>query len=157
MQNLVKSFVHPSKELVLYSFENPAFVVAEYHDLTHIPVEEYVNFLERTGDFLVAQQTGRLLADFTQLINFPSELRAAAINNFKRLIADRIPYLLLAMVTPKEALLNPTLEIAVDVAKPLSRKFLDGEAFTKKEEALNWLLEYPVERKNHRAVLKSVR
>lgn len=155
MQNLVRSFVHPSKELMLYSFEDPAFVVAEYHDLTEISTEDYINFLELTGDFLVSQQTGRLLADFTQTVNFPPELRAAAINNFRRLIADRIPYLLLAMVTTKEMLFKPTLDDAVDVAKPLSRKFLDGQAFTKKTEALSWLLEYPVQKKFQCAVLKS--
>jgi hypothetical protein len=136
--------MHPSKELALHSHFDPPFVVAEYYDLTRIGIYEYLEFLKLTGDFMVAQKTGRLLADFSQLTNFPQELRAAAINNFRQLIADRIPYLLLAIVKPKEIILNPTLELAVDVAKPLSRKFLDGQTFLRRPDALNWLLEYPV-------------
>src|SRR5687768_16555446 len=109
MENRLKSFVHPSKALELHSYTAPSFIGVEYHDLTNLSTEEYLDFLKLTGDFLVEERTGRLLADFSQLTNFPHEVRAAAINNFRRLIADRIPYLLLALVNPKDMQLNPTL------------------------------------------------
>ncbi|HEY0656113.1 MAG TPA: hypothetical protein VGD65_23425 [Chryseosolibacter sp.] len=84
------------------------------------------------------------MADFSCLQNFSVELRASAINNFRRLIANRIPYLLLAIVKPRELITDITLEVALDLAKPLSRKFIDGQIFLNEKEALNWLLAYPV-------------
>lgn len=144
MQNRSNSFVHSSGQLVLNSYGHPAHVVAQYLDLKKIDADEYLHFLKLTGDFLVAVRSGRLLADFSQLENFSGELRAIAINNFRRLIADRIPYLLLAIVKPKGMRLDITLDMAVAIAKPLSRKFLDGQIFSSKKEALSWLLEYPV-------------
>lgn len=144
MHSLSKSFVHPSKELALYAFRNPNYVVAVYHDLRHIGKEDYIEFLRNTGNFLSENETGRLLADFSALKNFPLELRATAINNFRTLIADRIPYLLLAIVKPKELIKDFTLDVALDIAKPLSRKFIDGQIFFNEKEALNWLVGYPI-------------
>lgn len=144
MQPLSKYFIHSSKELALQAFENPNYVIAVYHDLRLITREDYLDFLKHTGDFLSEHETGRLLADFSTLKNFSLELRATAINNFRRLIADRIPYLLLAIVKPKALLEDFTLDVALDLAKPLSRKFIDGQIFYDEKEALNWLVGYPI-------------
>jgi hypothetical protein len=96
----------------------------------------------------VEGNTGRLLADFSKLENFSVDLIAVAINNFKSLISDRTPFLLLAVVMTKESWTDPAMHLALKVAKPLSRKFLDGQIFKSHEDALQWLLDYPVPRQS---------
>lgn len=144
MENYVKSYIHPSKELSLFLFENPSYLVASYGDLKIIDSREYLDFLTYTGDFLLESKTGRLLADFSKIKNFSVDLMAVAINNFRTLISDRVPFLLLAIVSNKDSWADPAMNLALEVAKPLSRKFLDGQIFKKREEALHWLLDYPV-------------
>jgi hypothetical protein len=144
MVNYVNSYIHPSKELSLFLFDDPPYVIASYGDLKGIDAKEYTEFLSCTGDFLQMSNTGRLLADFSALQNFSVDLMAVAINNFRSLISDRTPYLLLAIVSTNESWRDPAMHLALELAKPLSRKFLDGQIFKKKDEALHWLLDYPV-------------
>jgi hypothetical protein len=141
---LHKSYIHPSSELSLRLFSQPLFVEASYRNLSEIGKEEYMDFLKLTGDFMVEGGTGRLLADFRELESFPLKLRAMAINNFKSLISDRLPFLLVAIIKRKHVVDDFTIEIALELAKPLSRKFLDGQIFNDQKEGLSWLVDYPV-------------
>jgi hypothetical protein len=143
MQPAVKTFTHSSNELFLHAFIDPNFVIAEYHCLKDIAKEDYLDFLRITGQFMSEHNTGRLLADFSSLKDFPFELRATAINNFRQLIIDHVPFLLLAILKPKVFLPDLILEGAIEIAKPLSRRFIDGQVFSNKTEAISWLTEYP--------------
>lgn len=143
-QRVRTSYIHPSNNLSLRLFTEPTFVEATYHNLASIEKSEYIEFLRLTGDFMVEGNTGRLLADFRCLENFSLNLRATAINNFKSLISDRIPFLLLAIVKRKHTLDDFAIELALEIARPLSKNFLDGQIFTDLTEAVEWLVEYPV-------------
>jgi hypothetical protein len=139
-----KSYVHPSGNLSLRLHSQPTFVEATYRDLATISKSEYMNFLKLTGDFMVEGRTGRLLANFRSLESFPLNLRAIAINNFKPLISDRVPFLLVAIVKRKHVVDDFAIELALEVARPLSKTFLDGQIFTDLKEGLEWLVDYPV-------------
>jgi hypothetical protein len=141
----VEEYIHASNQLSLCCHRDPEYVVATYLNLKTITADEYKAFLKKTGDSLKAYNTGRLLADFSELQHFSVELNAVAINHFKSLITDRVPYLLLAIVAADEKLTQTGLALSLRLAKPLSKKFLDGQIFSKKEEALQWLVDYPVE------------
>lgn len=142
--NFQKQYIHPSNNLSLQLFTAPEFVQATYLDLAAIDKSDYIDFLKKTGDFMVEGNTGRLLADFRQLENFSMQLRAAAINNFKSLISDRLPFFLLAIVKRRNTVDDFAIELALEVARPLSKTFLDGQIFTNLNEGIEWLVEYPV-------------
>lgn len=143
-QRVIKSYQHPSKHLSLTLFADPSFVQATYYNLADIGKGDYLDFLKLTGDFMVEGKTGRLLADFRGLENFPLNLRATAINNFKPLISDRLPFLLVALVKRKNFVDDFAIEMALEVARPLSKTFLDGQIFTDLKEGLEWLVDYPI-------------
>jgi hypothetical protein len=78
------------------------------------------------------------------MVNFGLSLRAAAVNNINELMFKKAPYFLLAIVKGKSTFDNMATQTAMNLARPLSKKFLDGKMFEKADEALEWLTLYKV-------------
>ncbi|NBW34420.1 MAG: hypothetical protein EBR30_05255 [Cytophagia bacterium] len=100
--------------------------------------------MQKCGDLFSQGNTGRLLADFSELQNYGLGLRAIAINNLKITTLDKAPYLVVAIVKSKSVFENMAIEVALKGAKQLSAKFLDGKLFNTKDEAFEWLISFPL-------------
>lgn len=107
---------------------------------------EYLDSMRKAGEVIAETKSGRLLVDTRRLVNFDITTRAASVNALPELLLNKVPYLLVAVIKGSSLFENMSMQAAISVAKPLSRKFLDGKMFDNEDAAMTWLKEYKVPR-----------
>ncbi len=143
MQKPIQSYSDKSGQLKAELFNDPPYLLQTYLNLEAIETQHYLQFLQTSANLMEQGKTGRILADFSNIKNYKIGLRVTAINNFK-LMMDKAPYLLVAFVKGSNLFDNMATEAALKTVKPLSKKFLEGKMFEKKEEAIKWLTDYSI-------------
>jgi hypothetical protein len=138
------SFISASGNLGVRWDENSKLISAFYLDLTNVTEKEYIDYMRRVGLMLKEKNSGKLLLDISKMKKFSIGLRAAGVNNIKTLVIDPAPYLLLAIIKSTSSFENIATETALKMARPLSKKFIDGKMFSAEAEALEWLKNYNV-------------
>lgn len=144
MSEPIQSHSVSSGQLRIDIFDRPKYALAVYKDLKHVSEKEYLDFMYKNGEMISSGKTGRVLADFSELQNYTLGLRAIALNNLKASALDKAPYFIVAIVKSKSTFDNIAIEIAIKAAKQLSGKFLDGRMFSSRDDAMQWLCNYPV-------------
>lgn len=144
MSQSVQFYSVSNGQLQIQAYDHPRYIHATYRDLKNVGDKEYLDFLYKSGEMILAAKTGRLLADFSELKNYGLGLRAIALNNLKVTTLDKAPYLLVAIVKSSSTFENLGIEVALKTARQLSKKMLDGRLFSTKEEAMEWLINYLV-------------
>lgn len=139
-----RSYESKSKQLKSESFRSPDIIIAASHDLKNITPEEYISFLENIGDQMKEINTGRLVGDFSRLKNTSISISATAVNHLPRAVIAKAPYLVFAVVKSQSAFDNLSVQVALNSAKALSRKIVDGRMFDTLDETLVWITDYKV-------------
>ncbi len=144
-----KKFKTISGQLVLTLHGDTQILEGTFGDLSKVTDEEYTDFLRRTGVFLKENNTGKLLTDFTNLQNYGLSLRAISVNYTKEFILKSAPYIVVSILKSRSTFDNLATQTVLNMAKPLSEKFLDGKMFeaTERDAAIKWLTEFPVPKK----------
>lgn len=107
---------------------------------------EYLDSMRQVGEIIAETKSGRLLVDTKRLANFDIATRAASVNALPELLLNKAPYLLVAVVKGSSLFENMSMQAAITVAKPLSKKFLDGKMFDNEDAAMAWLMDFKVPR-----------
>ncbi|NBP70712.1 MAG: hypothetical protein EBR30_05190 [Cytophagia bacterium] len=148
MENLHKTYHDKSGQLELSVFLKPDYLIVSYKDLSSILPEDYLEFNTQVGNEMFENKIGRLLLDISKMQGFGLSLRAAGVNNLDRLMIQRAPFFVLAIIKGPNLFENLATQTALKMALPLSKKFLAGEMFDSNEvgrkKALDWLLGFPV-------------
>lgn len=148
MPSPTKTFTSKSGQLVFEIYSNPTYMVGTYKDLTNVKDDEYLDYMERVGIALSESGTGRTLLDFSQMKGFSISLRATAVNNVKRLVIEKAPYFLLAIIKGNNLFENMATQTALKMAMPLSSRFLGGQLFdntdSDRTKAIEWLIQFSV-------------
>jgi hypothetical protein len=141
---LNKTSTSASGQLTIQWHENPTYFLAIYRDLKNVTIEEYMEHLELTGNWMKEARCGKIVADFALLSNYSLPLRAAAVKNLGDLVLKKVPYFLVSIVRSKSAFDNLGTQAALNAAKSLYRKLLDGKTFNDRNEAIQWLTNFPI-------------
>lgn len=148
MQSPKTTFISKSGQLGFSLHTNPNFLAGHYKDLSQVSTEEYLDYFERFGVVVHESGTGRLMMDFSQMKGFNLSLRAIAVNNLNRLIVEKAPFLVLAIIKSGSLFENLATQTTLKMALPLSSKLLAGEMFDNtdagRRKALDWLAQYKV-------------
>jgi hypothetical protein len=134
----------PSKQFTLEWFKNPTYFIATYRNLKEVQPPEYMTHLHLAGDWMTEANSGKLVADFSQLSNYSISLRATAVNNLGVTVLKKIPYLVIAIVKSKSVFDTFATQAALNTARPLYKKILDGKMFDTREEAVAWLTAFQI-------------
>lgn len=107
-------------------------------------VKEYLDYMSELGNLSKEIRSGKVLLDLSNMINYDITTRAAAVKAAPDLFFSKVPYLVLAAIKGNSLFENLSMQTAIAVTKPLSKKFLDGKLFEKQEEAASWLKDFPI-------------
>lgn len=148
MQLPTQTFTSKSGQLDFTLYLNPNYLVGHYRDLTHVKEEEYLDYIEKVGRAMSESNTGRQVLDFSHMRGFSIALRAAAVNNVNRLVIEKIPFFVLAIIMGNSLFENMATQTALKMALPLSPKFLGGRMFdnteTERKKAIEWITQFSV-------------
>jgi hypothetical protein len=142
--NALKEYISPSGQLKVRASEAEGILESSYGDLKSVSTEEYVLYMKKCGEIIHQHDLNKVFLDLTHMKNFGLSLRAAGVNNINELMISKARYFILALVKSQNGFDNIATQTALNLAKPLSKKFLDGKMFSTHEAARKWLTDFPV-------------
>lgn len=105
---------------------------------------EYLEIMRKVGEIVSETRSGRILIDMRRLAHFDITTRAASVKALPDMLLNKSPFLLVAFLKSSSLFENMSMQAAISVAKPLSKKFLDGKMFEDEGAALAWLKGFDV-------------
>lgn len=141
----IKPIEVTSGNLIFSWDEKNQILHSGYKDLKHVTVDAYKDYMSKLGAVMRDTGSGKILLDISEMKNSSISLRAAAVNNIKPLMLDHAPYFLMAVVKGTNAFENLATQTAMNMAKAVSKKFIDGKMFETREQAVHWLTSYPLD------------
>lgn len=140
----IEEYISPSGQLTVHVVPEHNIVGASYKNLTHVSVDEYISYMKRCGELAQKFGFGKLFLDLSEVRNFSLPLRAAGVNNMNGLMLQKMPFFLLAIAKGPNTFDNIATQTAMNLARPLSTKFIDGKMFSTPDEAITWLKTFEI-------------
>lgn len=151
MKEPFKKYLSKSRQLGFSIFLDPRYTTGFYKDLKNVSTQEYLDFLGRVGDAMSECKISRVMLDLSEMKGSSFSLRAAAVTNINKLVIEKVPCFILAIIKGNDLFENLGMQTALKMALPLSSKFLAGKMFENTEaertSAMNWLVGFPVPHK----------
>lgn len=144
MQSTKSNLLFKSKSGQLIIELDGDVIICTLGNIRAAGVQEYLDYISQVGNLIKESQSGKVLADITNMTNYDISIRAAAVKMLPERLLSKASYFVLAVVKGKSLFENLSMQASIAASKPLSKKFLDGKMFDTRADALEWLKAFPI-------------